>query len=123
MRTQRASEIGWDLQPALEIWVEEHSDLVLVSVAGDLSGEVAGQLRKVLSTLVGTVGRRLLIDVAQVGFVDSIGIGILVGARLRARRCHGELRIANPILSVRRAFSLCGLDDILSDHALASLST
>lgn len=109
----------WDLEPKLEIWVEGQADPVVVTVAGELTGDVAYRLRDVLAPLVGAPGRRVVLDIAEVVFIDAGGIGVLVGARHRARARGSGFVVVNVRPSVRRALEMTGLADLVGPAVIS----
>lgn len=91
---------AWDLRPKLEIWVEDRTDPAVVSLAGDLTGDVARQLREVLVPLLDT-GRHVVLDLGKVGFIDAGGVAVLSGTHHRARERGSGLVMINAGPSVR----------------------
>jgi anti-anti-sigma factor len=81
------------------------STIVLADGELDLGSRAA--LRDVLSRLEGVV----VIDLADVTFLDSSAIGTLVGARNRLLESGGALRLRAPRDSVRRTLEILGLAD------------
>lgn len=64
-----------------------------------------------------TAGNRyLIIDLSKVEFVDSAGLGTLIGGMRRARQAGGDLSIANPNDQVSMLLSLTSLDKVLKVH-------
>ena len=55
----------------------------------------------------------VVVDLQQITFIDSAGLGVLVGAHRRMRERGGRLRIVRPPPLVERAFELTGLDEVL----------
>ena len=60
--------------------------------------------------------RKLIIDLSKVEFVDSAGLGSLIGGMRTARQAGGDLRIANPTEQVKMLLSLTSLDQVLKIH-------
>jgi anti-sigma B factor antagonist len=81
----------------------------VVTVAGQLDLAVKDELREVLTPLSGTV----TIDLAEVTFVDSSTIGVLVGVHTRLAKDGGTLRLRNPQDMPRLALETVGLQDWL----------
>jgi anti-sigma B factor antagonist len=59
---------------------------------------------------------RLVIDLASVTFIDSSGLGLLIGSLKAARIAGGDLRIARPTEQARVILELTTLDQILQPH-------
>ena len=76
-----------------EIQLRESNDSTIVlAVTGDLDIATSGALRTAVDD---HMGRSLVIDLAEVGFIDSTALGVLVAARERARNAGGKLIVEN----------------------------
>ena len=53
-------------------------------------------------------------DFTEVAYIDSTGIGVLVGAAHRAQESGSVLVVANPQKNVERVFTLLGVDKDLN---------
>ena len=60
--------------------------------------------------------RLLILDISELDFVDSFGLGAVVGALKRLRQRGGELALVCPSPRIRRVFEICDLDRILALH-------
>jgi anti-anti-sigma factor len=87
-----------------------------VALAGDLDMAVAFRLEPELDRLlVEPDVRALVLDLADVGFVDSAGLGALLSIRERANQLGIEMEIARASAPVRRLLGLTGSDDVIRD--------
>jgi anti-sigma B factor antagonist len=90
------------------VGLAERGDVLVLSLAGELDLADAPALREALRGAVERSPKRLVVDLAEVTFVDSTVLGALVEAR---SRIGGEaFALAAPGLEVRRALEVSGLD-------------
>ncbi len=82
----------------------------LVAVTGEVDVSNAAQLRAALEEVADAGASRTTVDLAQVSYIDSTGIGVLVGATNRAAEAGRSLVVANPQRNVARVFSMLGVD-------------
>jgi anti-anti-sigma factor len=110
------SELGSSLGPI--VGLAERGDVLVLSLAGELDLADAPALRDALRGAVERSPRRLVVDLAEVTFVDSTVLGALVEARARI---GGEaFALAAPGLEVRRALEVSGLDRHFRVHETVS---
>jgi anti-sigma B factor antagonist len=93
----------------LSLRVKEHAGRTVVTVAGEIDMASSPQLRDCLHDLSGIV----VIDLADVTFLDSSGLSALVSACKRLRDLSGDLRLRAPQPGVRRIIEITGLGDFL----------
>ena len=94
----------------------EQPPWTVLSVGGDLDVVGAPDMRQAVVTAVAEGSRRLALDLSELDFVDSFGLGAVVGALKRVRQRGGELALVCPSSRIRRVFEICDLDRILALH-------
>jgi anti-sigma B factor antagonist len=77
-----------------------------------IDADTAWDLRPDLVRALYTQGPVLCVDLGTVRFIDSTGLGMLVGVLKEAREMHGDLHLLNAGREVRRIFDVTGLDDL-----------
>lgn len=101
---------------ALSVQVEDHGATAVVAVRGDLDVAGAPQLREALIDVIAD-GRRVLVDLEALDFLDSSGLGVLIGGLRRARTEGGELELVCTGRTLLRPFEITGLDKVFTIHA------
>ena len=94
--------------------VETVDGAVVVRLAGELDLYNAEEVRAALTDAIVSSPERLVVDMADVEFVDSTALGVLIEAR--AKVGADRLAIAAPQLDTRRTLHVSGLDRHLSVH-------
>jgi anti-sigma B factor antagonist len=96
----------------LSIQVRDQAGWVVFDVAGELDLYTAGKLKERLRGLHDQGRHRIVVNLEQVQFMDSTALGVLIGARKRARQQEGEVALAAPTEPVRKVLSITGLDRV-----------
>ena len=94
---------------ALDITVRGERGVVIAAVAGDVDISTVAQLRECLFGLADS-GETLIVDLNRVAFIDSAGLGALVGAARRAAAHGGSLHAVCARPPTRRLLWLTGVD-------------
>ena len=97
----------------LEIDVQVADDRTLVTLSGELDAATATLLYDQLSDLEVEDVQHVVLDLAQVSFMDSTGLSVIVTEHKRLQHVGGGLTIFAPPSSVRRLFEITGLDAVL----------
>src|SRR5580658_1875537 len=104
---------GWDrrlaMGDALDITVRGERGVVIAAVAGDVDISTVAQLRECLFELADS-GETLIVDLNRVAFIDSAGLGALVGAARRAVAHGGSLHAVCAQPPTRRLLWVPGVD-------------
>jgi anti-sigma B factor antagonist len=95
--------------------VVDQNGAVLVRLGGELDVYNAGLVRDALVDAARRTDERVVIDLEEVGFVDSTLLGVLVESRTHLANRRAFL-LAAPGLAVRRALEVSGLDRHFEVH-------
>lgn len=85
--------------------------------SGELDAFVAPALRETFHGLIDGGASLLVVDLAEIPFIDSSALGALVGSLRRMRERGGELRLVLPRTTARRIFEITGLDEVFAHFA------
>ena len=83
-----------------------------VRVTGELDCYTAPQLRSTLVALVEDGIRHVTLDVGSTQFVDSTGLGVLVGGLKRLREQGGTMVVKSPTEATLRLFEVTGVTGV-----------
>ena len=81
----------------------------VISLSGNLDFPTTPALRRVFADLVDSGHSHLLVDLGGIGFIDSSGLGVLIGAQRRVQGLGGELRVVASRPAIAGLFRVTGL--------------
>jgi anti-sigma B factor antagonist len=84
-------------------------DLMVIAVGGEIDVYTAPKLRDRLVELINAGHYHLIINLEGVDFLDSTGLGVLVGALKRVRSHEGTLRLVCTQERLLKIFRITGL--------------
>ena len=94
----------------LDISIDRVGDHLVCRPVGELDAFTVGHFRDSLSELGG--GERVLIDLSGVPFLDSAGLGALIGGVRRAREGGGDVAVYGARPAVARLLHTTGFDRV-----------
>jgi anti-anti-sigma factor len=102
----------------MELKLDIQADSTAVAgLAGRLDLVSAGEVKLQLGQVIADGHRNLVVDLADVPFIDSSGLGALISALKAARIAGGDMRIARPGEQARLVLNLTTLDRVLHPYA------
>lgn len=97
---------------------ERQRGTMTVKLSGDLDHSTAAQIREELDGLIADPGvRRLVIDMSGLGFMDSSGIGMVLGRYKAMARRGGSVAVRPGCAQVDRLLELSGLYQVIEKLA------
>ena len=106
--------------PPLDLHLTTTAGATVVEVGGEVDLFSAAALRDCLHQMIDAGTRRLVVDLRRVSFIDSVGLGVLVGAKrrlLRGGHHDAGIQLVGASGIVLRALRLTGLDRAFPLHA------
>lgn len=96
--------------------VTHRNGWAILAVSGEVDVATAPRLRERLIGLVGDGHHHVVVDLEGVDFLDSTGLGVLVGALKRVRTHDGELALVCTQPRVLKVFEITGLTKVFPMH-------
>ena len=106
--------------PQLKLETEKKDSETTVRATGRVTLETAATLETALRDLIAE-GKRIVLDLTNVDYVDSAGLGALISVYMHARRTKCDLEIANPKQRIRDLFNRSGLASVFEGSAFDEL--
>ena len=101
----------------LSLTTRTEGALTVVEVGGEIDVYTAPQLRERVVELVADGKVDLVLDLSGVEFLDSTGLGVLVGALNRVRAQDGSLALVLTQERILKIFEITGLRKVFPIHA------
>ena len=97
----------------------------VIDVQGEIDIYTAPRLRELLIDLVSQGSYQLVVNLDKVGFLDSTGLGVLVGGLRRVRAHDGSLDLVCTQQRILKIFRITGLTEVFGiyqtvDQAIAA---
>ncbi|GAB2871129.1 STAS domain-containing protein [Nocardioides pacificus] len=103
----------------LTLATREIDGKTIVAVGGEIDVYTAPKLRDRITELVGDGVYHLVIDMEAVEFLDSTGLGVLVGGLKKVRAHDGSLELICNQERLLKIFRITGLAKVFTIHASA----
>jgi anti-sigma B factor antagonist len=89
----------------------------LIHVAGEIDAYTAPKLREELSTLAEEGNKTMVVNLKDVTYLDSTGLGVFVGLFKELSKNNGELKLIQLSDRLNRLFEITGLSNIMNISA------
>jgi anti-sigma B factor antagonist len=100
----------------ISVDTHEREGWTVIAVAGEVDVVSAPELRGEIVRVVSEGSTQVVLDLTGVVFIDSFGLGVLVGAVKRVQAHDGRLRVVVGEARVTAVLELTGLDRVLDLH-------
>ena len=115
-----------DLLEKLKTSTRQVEGVTIVDLSGRITlGEASVVVRDVINDLIGKGNKKILLNLVEVDYIDSSGIGVLMGGLSTVRSQGGVLKLVNlskRIGDLLRITKLYSLFDVKDDEAAAVAS-
>ena len=100
----------------LRLEVSEQGGWSVLEVGGEIDVATAPRLREQLIALVNDQRYQIVVDLEAVDFIDSTGLGVLIGALKRVRTHDGDLALVCTEPRILKVFEITGLLSVFAVH-------
>jgi anti-sigma B factor antagonist len=96
------------------VQTEVFGDQVVMALRGEMDVYSAARLRNELNWVIGQGSLNIVLDLGELDFMDSTGLGVLARAERRAQEAGGRLRLRSPRRSLQRVLEITGMAHVFS---------
>ena len=104
-----------DVSPApedrLQVTTETDADPVTLVLEGELDPHTSPMLQRTIDDATSDEASEIVIDFAEVSFVDSAGLRVIADTHRRLQEAGGGLTVRRPSAGLQRLLTLTGLAD------------
>lgn len=98
----------------MKLNIKSENGTAVAQLSGEIDHHSAKELRAELDRFVITMQPEVLaIDLSSITFMDSSGIGLIIGRYKLMKECGGKLEIRSPQPYIRRVLRLSGIERIV----------
>ena len=108
---------GSEAEVDLSLTTRTEGGRTVVEVGGEIDVYTAPKLRETLVSLVDAGQYELVVDLERVEFLDSTGLGVLVGGLKRVRTHDGSLSLVCTQERLLKIFRITGLTKVFPIHS------
>jgi len=95
----------------------------VLTVAGEIDMATAPRFRQRLLGVIGAGARHVVIDISGVDFIDSTGLGVVMGGAKRVRSAGGDIRLVAASSRLAELIELTRLDRAVDVFKSVSAAT
>lgn len=106
----------------LSLTTREIAGYAVVEARGEVDIYTSSLLRERLVEVVEAGARQVVVDLSRVDFLDSSGLGVLVGALKRLRTAGGDLSLVCASDKLLKIFRITALDRVFALHETVDLA-
>ena len=98
----------------MKVYFKEDNDILRGFVEGEIDAYTAPQLREGLEVVEVQQGANIEVDLTNVNYIDSTGLGVFVSFYKRVQREGGDVRLVGLSERIQRLFEITGLSELMN---------
>lgn len=97
----------------LDIQTKEEQARNVVLLSGEVDVYTAAKLKETLTPLAEQEDKELVVDLSNINYIDSTGLGIFIGALKTTEKSNSTLKLTGLNERVRKLFEITGLNEVI----------
>src|SRR6478752_3056636 len=107
----------------LQVDTVRRGDYTVLQPQGEIDFATGPQLKDAITEALVAGDVHLVVDLLKVDFIESTGLGALIGGRRRAHALKGSLSLVCTEEQMLKIFRITGLDKVFTIHASVEAAT
>ncbi len=91
---------------------DEEKSIWDIQLVGDVDIQSSNHLKEEINGMLNEVETDLMIDCASLSYIDSTGLGVLIGVLKRVKNVEKDITIVNAQNNIKKLLGITGLDKI-----------
>jgi stage II sporulation protein AA (anti-sigma F factor antagonist) len=101
----------------MQITFNKYGSTLIVKMIGELDHHSAENVRYKIDNNISSAGvSNLLFDFSEISFMDSSGIGVIIGRYKNITEHGGNVGIVNMNKSIKKVFELAGILNLIKEY-------
>ncbi|NLY42412.1 MAG: STAS domain-containing protein [Clostridiaceae bacterium] len=96
----------------LSLFKEEQDDEIVVTLSGEIDISTVAKLREELYAIVDNNDKNLRLECTNLKYIDSTGLGVLVGVLKKVKKKSKDIYISNLNQNIKKLFVITGLNKV-----------
>ncbi len=101
----------------MKIKTQNYNDVTVIELQGEVDGDVGDLLKDTVTSVVAGHCMRVVLDMSNVSFIDSVGLELLLWVRQYCRQNKAQLRLAGLDENTEKILEITGLLSDFDRHA------
>ncbi len=98
----------------MKVDIKSENGAIVAALSGEIDHHNAKEIREQLDKyIISAQPGELTMDFKNISFMDSSGIGLIMGRSKLMRECGGKLIVSNPQPYIRRVLKLSGIERLV----------
>ncbi|MBE1555203.1 STAS domain-containing protein [Sporosarcina limicola] len=97
----------------LQVELLEENSVQRFKIVGEIDAFTAPKLKEKLAAVEKVVGMQAEVDLSEVGYMDSTGLGVFVGFYKAVKANEGHVKIIGVNKRLKRLFEITGLEQVM----------
>ena len=97
---------------ALQILKEENNDEIIIKPVGEVDIYTSPDLKETLTEIINQSNVNMVIDGEKLEYIDSTGLGVLIGALKKIKEKERNITITNIKPNIKKLFDITGLNKV-----------